>query len=110
MKLKMFAIFDTKAGCYSTPFFMQNKGLAIRAMQDMAMDNRTVINKHPADFVLFLLGEFDDNTGVIEKLTIENLGNPLVKKNEENQEELELKLSEVGTTVNGEISIENAKR
>ncbi len=59
-----FAIYDSKSGVYSPPFFQITKGLAIRAFSDTAADQNNMIAKHPVDFTLFYLGDYDDNTGL----------------------------------------------
>jgi len=65
MKTKMFSVFDVKATAYGTPFFMPTIGMAIRAFTDVAADPQTQINKHPEDYVLYELGEFDDCDGSV---------------------------------------------
>lgn len=66
MLLQIFAVYDVKAECYNTPFFMSSNGQAIRAFSDMLSDDRTMISKHPDDFSLYHLGEYDDNNGFIQ--------------------------------------------
>lgn len=64
MKLKVMACYDSKAGCYSTPFYTQTVNVALRAFADAANIPDHAMNKHPEDYTLFLLGEFDDETGI----------------------------------------------
>lgn len=61
MIVKIFSVYDSKVEAYIQPFFMQSRGQAIRAFGDTAGDQTTNIGKHPADFTLFELGEFDDS-------------------------------------------------
>lgn len=63
MKLKVFAIHDQAAEAYLQPFFMQTRGQAIRALTDTMKDESTTFNKHPQDYTLFEVGEYDDSTG-----------------------------------------------
>lgn len=63
MILKVYALTDLKAGNYSTPFFCASNGLAIRMFSDLVRDPKTTLSRHPDDFQLFCLGEFDDNSG-----------------------------------------------
>ena len=66
MKLKAFAIHDSVAQAFNTPFFMHNAGIAVRVFQDnVNSDDENNISKHPEQFVLFELGEYDDSTGII---------------------------------------------
>lgn len=60
MILRMYTIFDSKAEVYLQPFCMKAKGEAIRAFADHVNDGQSQFSKHPEDFTLFELGEFDD--------------------------------------------------
>jgi len=65
MKLKAYSIYDKAAAAYNTPFFMHYKALAIRAFQDnVNSTDENNIAKHPEQFTLFEVGEYDDSTGV----------------------------------------------
>lgn len=63
MFMKAFSLFDNKAGMFSAPFFFHNRAMALRACKDMARDTETSVGRHPADFELFEIGEFDDCSG-----------------------------------------------
>lgn len=65
MKVSVFSILDVKSGVFSQPFCMQARGAAVRAFADLVADKSTSISKHPADYRLHLLGEFDDNSGAL---------------------------------------------
>lgn len=61
-----YAVFDRKAEMYSTPFLEIKDGTAIRAVQDIVINNKDhAFAKHPSDFSLHRLGEFDEMSGVI---------------------------------------------
>jgi len=66
MKLKVFTVFDAKIGAYAKPFFMNTKGEAFRAWIDTVNDPNTSINKHPEDYQLYEMGDYDDATGKFE--------------------------------------------
>lgn len=68
MKLKAFTIYDTKLEAYMQPFFMAAKGQALRAFSDTVNDASTQFNKHPQDFTLFEIGEYDDSSGQLTSL------------------------------------------
>lgn len=75
MKLKMFAVYDSKAEAYMQPFFMQSRGQAIRAWDGLVNDAKSEMCQYPADFTLFELGEYDDSNGQVEMLDAKiNLG------------------------------------
>ena len=78
MLMKIFSIFDDKTKVYSKPFYDLTIGAAIRNFADASNDPNTHLSKHPGDFSLFLLGEFDDETGeLFDKQPYQNLGNCL---------------------------------
>lgn len=64
MLLKVFTIYDSKAEAYLQPFFMQSTGQALRAFEDSVNDPNHQFNKHAADFTLFELGTYDDQTAI----------------------------------------------
>lgn len=74
MKLAAFSFLDAKVGVFSPPFFFLHRGQALRAAQELANDQGTTIGRHPADFVLYELGIFDDQTGALETITPVSLG------------------------------------
>lgn len=57
---------DRAADVFNRPFFVPHRNVAVRDFTDevnrSAADNP--LNKHPDDFDLYVLGTFDDNTGV----------------------------------------------
>nr|QJB19072.1 MAG: nonstructural protein [Microvirus sp.] len=65
MILKVFSVLDVKADAYMQPFFSQSRGVATRDFTDVVSNSDHVFSRHPNDFGLFELGEFDDSTGVI---------------------------------------------
>ncbi len=84
MKFKIFSIFDSKAENYNTPMFLAAKGQATRAFDDETNRPESEISKHPEDYTLFCLGEYDSDTGKIESLnTPESLGLALEYKRSE---------------------------
>lgn len=65
MMLKVFTIYDCKAEAYNQPFFMSTKAQAIRAFQDEVNNPQSLISKHPGDYTLFEIGEYDDSTATL---------------------------------------------
>ncbi len=66
MKLKIFTVYDTKALAYLPPFFLPNELMAKRVFGDMADDITHQFGKHPEDYSLYEMGEFDDGTAGFE--------------------------------------------
>lgn len=64
MIMKVFALRDSKAKCFGPPFYMQERAMAIRALSDLVKDGTQMAARHPEDFTLYQLGEYDDFTGV----------------------------------------------
>lgn len=78
MKLKIFTAYDSKVEAYLQPFFMRSTGEAIRAWTELANNSEHLFCKHPADYTLFEIGEYDDTTGqVVPNMTFKNLGTAL---------------------------------
>lgn len=75
MILKIFTVYDSKVEAYAQPFLMQSKGAALRAFSDTANDKSTQYNKHPGDFTLFEIGEYDDSNAKLKNYEVKvNLG------------------------------------
>jgi len=75
---KIFSIYDSKAVTYNTPIFLPQEGQAIRIFDDMVNRTDSEIGKHPEDYTLFTLGDFNDETGLITSLnTPKSLGTAL---------------------------------
>lgn len=69
MKLRCYSIYDRKTLAFFPPFFMATDGAATRSFADLAGDMNTQVGKHPGDFVLFMIGEFDDQKGAMIPLS-----------------------------------------
>lgn len=103
MKLNIYAVHDNKVKAYGTPFFQITDGQAIRAFQDnVNSTTESQITKHPEDFTLFKLGEYDDQTGIINHpssdIKILTLGNGKTYQQKAEQID-ESKLNELHTQI-----------
>ena len=65
MILKIFTVFDSGISAYMRPFFDVARGSALRSFADIVQDKTSAIGKHPQDFTLFEIGEYDDSTAKI---------------------------------------------
>ena len=63
MKYGVYSVYDTATAMYLRPFYFQTDGQALRFFQDVSVSAESEIAKHPEDYTLFKLGEFDDNKG-----------------------------------------------
>lgn len=61
---KIVAIYDVKAESYHKPIFVQSNGAAVRAFGDAVNDPSTEFHKHPEDYLMFSLGDYDDQTAL----------------------------------------------
>jgi predicted pyridoxine 5'-phosphate oxidase superfamily flavin-nucleotide-binding protein len=65
VKLKVYSLFDVKIGAYNRPLFYRTDGEALRAFMD-ALEKDEGLKRHPEDYVMFVLGSFDDATGAFD--------------------------------------------
>lgn len=66
MILKVFSVFDSKAGAFLQPFFSVNVATALREFAAAAQSESHAFHRHAGDFELFLLGEWDQYEGQIK--------------------------------------------
>lgn len=75
MKHLLFTVYDEKAEVYLPPFFVPTIGIATRAFTDSINSGEHHFGKHPADYTLFQIGEFDDHDASIITENRKTLGN-----------------------------------
>ena len=63
---KVFTVYDSKAEMYLAPFTVAARGQAVREFESACNDPKTMMCKHPSDFTLFEIGEFDDLKGTLK--------------------------------------------
>ncbi|QCQ84877.1 nonstructural protein [Blackfly microvirus SF02] len=93
MILKVFCLYDLKVGVFNTPFFMAHVGQAVRACMDLGRDRETMVGRHPADFALLEIGEYDDQNGMLVAINHRNLGSVVSMMGSE-QGEFDLKAAQ----------------
>ena len=74
MKLKMLAMKDLKSNVYEKPFCVRTVADGIRAFEGVANDSNTQIGQFPADFALYVIGDYDDEKGMLTSISHESLG------------------------------------
>lgn len=57
------AVYDSKAKVYCAPFTVAALGIALRAFHGEANNPQSQLGRYPADFTLFELGVFNDESG-----------------------------------------------
>lgn len=69
---RVFALFDVKAEVFGNPMFVPNQAVMVRELTDevrrMPVSEGNNLAKHPEDFQLFDLGEFDEVAGTFALL------------------------------------------
>lgn len=59
------SVFDRAADVYNRPFHVPHRNVAVRDFTDEInrSDAQNPLSKHPDDYDLYLLGQFDDSNG-----------------------------------------------
>ncbi len=91
---KIYTVYDEKAGAFLPPFFVSAEGLALRAFKDCVNAPEHQFGKHPADYTLFRMGEWDDVTGDFQLTDRKSLGNGVEFREITLPDNLELPLNE----------------
>ena len=68
MILFAYSVYDEKVSTFGTPFFAATNPAAIRMFTDLANDPNTTVGRHPEDFTLYHVGQFDDSSGELLKM------------------------------------------
>lgn len=97
MKTNLYAIYDQKAATFTQPMCMQNDALAARAFSTAIMNPEHDFAKHPADFTLMFIGEYNDETGELENALNRSIGNGLEFKARLRSQNLEIPFDATGT-------------
>jgi len=63
--MKLFAVRDVKSESYGAPMSIATRGLALRSFGDACCSPSSELGKYPKDYMLYELGEYDPNSGVI---------------------------------------------
>lgn len=63
--MHIFSIYDTCAKSFGNPTLFPNEAVALRSWAGLLADDDLQYAKHPGDYVLYHLGEFDQESGII---------------------------------------------
>lgn len=64
---QVLCIYDTKARAFHTPFYVRHVDIGVRGVKLGCNDPRSDLHRYAADFQLFHLGEFNDETGHMQQ-------------------------------------------
>jgi hypothetical protein len=102
METRIYSIYDSAAQAFITPFFMHNDGMALRAFSDnVNAKEENNISKHPDQFTLFHIGNYDDQTGQIESIEPKSLGNGIEYVEPTQETNLDKKLDSIIAMLGG---------
>lgn len=62
------SIHDSKADAFLPPFFATNEAVALRMFEAATHDSSTDFCRYAADYTLFQIGTFNDQTGLVSHL------------------------------------------
>lgn len=68
MVKQVYSIEDVKLNVFLPPMVLINDMAARRLFSDVANDSQTDVGRHPEDFRLVRLGDFNDNSGLLSPL------------------------------------------
>lgn len=61
----MYSVYDRKTLTYLPPYFSVTDGSAVRMLSGELQDPKSMLSRHPNDYVLFFVGEFNDQDGAV---------------------------------------------
>lgn len=74
MKMLAFAILDTKSQAYCKPWFSLTIPEALRTFTDAVNTPESPYYRHPADYLIYHVGSYDDSSGLLEPCQLVPLG------------------------------------
>lgn len=75
MKLQIYSIHDSVAEAFLPPFFLPNNAMAIRTFASCINDDNHQFGRHPHDYTLFHLGDWDDQDAKASIIPCNAIGN-----------------------------------
>lgn len=67
--MKACCIHDVKAEAWLPPMFFQSNAQAVRSFGDAVRNENTEFGKHPEDYHLYVIGEFDEQSGELSVMS-----------------------------------------
>jgi len=64
--IEFFSVYDAVAERYIDPFPCPNAGVALRSFEEACRKEGHAFTKHPEDYSLWHIGQFDPELGVLE--------------------------------------------
>lgn len=70
LRLQAFSIRDKIANLFMPPFYMPNRGMAVRAFGEDCKNPQANFHKFPDDFELYHIGAYDEESGTLYSLPV----------------------------------------
>lgn len=70
MTYRVFSVLDAKTGVFMRPFFDQHLQQALRSWKEACNQAESPFCKYPTDFVLYEVGSFNDEQGLLVPLSV----------------------------------------
>ncbi len=92
MNFKVYSVYDSKAKAFLPPFYLPMEGMAVRTFSDCINSDSHQFGAHPEDYGLFTLGEFDDQSGIMDTIIPEivRTGLSLVQESPKEEDQLDM--------------------
>lgn len=71
---KIYGVFDVKADAFLHIMVLNTNGQATRGFADVVNDPNSQVSRHPEDYKLMVLADFDESSGRISPKDPESLG------------------------------------
>lgn len=68
MRQSIYMVFDDKVKGFSMPFASASDAAAVRTFGDAVKQEGSLLSRHPEDFSLCRICDFDDGTGLVNAL------------------------------------------
>ena len=65
MEYGLYCIYDCATEFYGIPMAQENDATAMRSFAHEAMKTESIWNSHPQDFILYKVGVYNSNDGII---------------------------------------------
>lgn len=69
MSQRIYAVKDLAINAFGNPIFVRAQGQAIRSFMDECKNTESMMAKHPADYEMYYIGEYDEETATITPAT-----------------------------------------
>lgn len=74
-KLLVISVYDSAVEAYLQPAFVRSRGEAVRSFRAAVNSEGHQFQKYADDYTLFVIGTFDEESGVLEACAPQSLGN-----------------------------------